>query len=172
MVTEVRGVRGGWADSGFIWNPVVNDSWYKLSCGDDEEGWSGKVMVDMAGLVGRSQLGLLLRLGQTQHNTDLQPKDAFRYPLFIMASSALSGIRSPASPRSGATSPRPNKFDSDLLKTYIKKLLASTLQTVPWPEFKERERGRALMKEVGDRVKERMLGTLVPPSEARKLNHL
>jgi hypothetical protein len=51
------------------------------------------------------------------------------------------------------------------LKTYIKKLLASTLQNVTWPEFKERERGRALMKEVGDRVKERMLGTLVRPSE-------
>ncbi|KAH9999410.1 hypothetical protein BJV77DRAFT_939774 [Russula vinacea] len=70
-----------------------------------------------------------------------------------MASSALSGVRSPASPRSGATSPRPSKFDSDQLKTYIKKLLASTLQNVTWPEFKERERGRALMKEVGDRVK-------------------
>jgi hypothetical protein len=82
-----------------------------------------------------------------------------------MASSALSGIRSPTSPRSGATSPRPNKFDSDLLKTYIKKLLASTLQSVTWPEFKERERGRGLMKEIGDRVKERMLGTLVRPSE-------
>jgi hypothetical protein len=53
------------------------------------------------------------------------------------------------------------------LKTYIKKLLASTLQTVTWPEFKERERGRALMKEIGDRVKERMLGTLEQPSEAR-----
>jgi len=51
------------------------------------------------------------------------------------------------------------------LKTYIKKLLASTLQNVTWPEFKERERGRALMKEVGDRVKERMLGALVRPSE-------
>jgi hypothetical protein len=45
------------------------------------------------------------------------------------------------------------------LKTYIKKLLASMLQNVAWPEFKERERGRALMKEIGDRVKERMLGT-------------
>jgi hypothetical protein len=92
-------------------------------------------------------------------------------PLSSMASSALSGVRSPASPRSGATSPRPSKFDSDQLKTYIKKLLASTLQNVTWPEFKERERGRALMKEVGDRVKERMLGTLVTsvcPSEARE----
>jgi hypothetical protein len=51
------------------------------------------------------------------------------------------------------------------LKTYIKKLLASTLQNVTWADFKERERGRALMKEIGDRVKERMLGTLVRPSE-------
>jgi hypothetical protein len=84
-----------------------------------------------------------------------------------MASSALSGVRSPASPRSGATSPRPNKFDSDQLKTYIKKLLASTVQNVTWPEFKERERGRALMKEIGDRVKERMLGTLVPSVRPR-----
>jgi len=74
-----------------------------------------------------------------------------------MASSALPGIRSPASPRSGATSPRPNKFDSDQLKTYIKKLLASTLQNVAWAEFREKEKGRALMKEIGDRVKERML---------------
>ncbi|KAF8268314.1 hypothetical protein EI94DRAFT_1728275 [Lactarius quietus] len=73
-----------------------------------------------------------------------------------MASSGFPGIRSPVSPRSGATSPRP-KFDSDQLKPYIKKLLSSTLQNVAWAEFKERERGRALVKEIGDRVKERML---------------
>jgi hypothetical protein len=78
-----------------------------------------------------------------------------------MASSSLSGIRSPTSPRSGATSPRPTKFDADQLKTYIKKLLASTLQNIAWTEFREKERGRALMKEIGDRVKERMLGALV-----------
>jgi len=74
-----------------------------------------------------------------------------------MASSTLPGIRSPVSPRSGATSPRPSKFDSDQLKTYIKKLLASTLQNVTWTEFREKERGRALMKEIGERIKERML---------------
>ncbi|KAI0254303.1 hypothetical protein BJV78DRAFT_1121771 [Lactifluus subvellereus] len=75
-----------------------------------------------------------------------------------MASSGLPGVRSPASPRSGATSPRP-KFDSDQLKPYIKKLLDSTLQNVTWADFrdKERERRGALMKEIGDRVKERML---------------
>lgn len=77
-----------------------------------------------------------------------------------MASSAFPGIRSPVSPRSGATSPRP-KFDSDQLKPYIKKLLSSTLQNVAWAEFKERERGRALVKEIGDRIKERMLGAHV-----------
>ncbi|KAH9978044.1 hypothetical protein BGW80DRAFT_1285539 [Lactifluus volemus] len=73
-----------------------------------------------------------------------------------MASSTLPGLRSPASPRSGATSPRP-KFDSDQLKPYIKKLLSSTLQDVTWADFKEKERKGALMKEIGDRVKERML---------------
>jgi hypothetical protein len=82
-----------------------------------------------------------------------------------MASSTLPGLRSPASPRSGATSPRP-KFDSDQLKPYIKKLLSSTLQDVTWADFKEKERKGALMKEIGDRVKERMLGTHVslPPN--------
>ncbi len=77
-----------------------------------------------------------------------------------MASSGFPGIRSPVSPRSGATSPRP-KFDSDQLKPYIKKLLSSALQNVAWADFKERERGRALVKEIGDRVKERMLGAHV-----------
>jgi hypothetical protein len=91
-----------------------------------------------------------------------------------MASSSLSGIRSPVSPRSGAASPRPSKFDADQLKTYIKKLLASTLQNVTWTEFRDKERGRALMKEVGDRVKERMLGALVSRTHRRmpgKLSH-
>ncbi|KAH9963172.1 hypothetical protein BC827DRAFT_1193805 [Russula dissimulans] len=74
-----------------------------------------------------------------------------------MANSTLSGIRSPVSPRSGATSPRPSKFDSDQLKTYMKKLMDSTLQNVTWTEFREKERGRALMKEIGERIKERML---------------
>jgi hypothetical protein len=113
---------------------------------------------------------------QTEHNNSPRPTTDNRAAQTrvstrpIMASSALSGIRSPTSPRSGATSPRPNKFDSDQLKTYIKKLLASTLQSVTWPEFKEREKGRALMKEIGDRVKERMLGTPVQPSEDPETN--
>lgn len=66
------------------------------------------------------------------------------------------GLRSPPPPRSGAPSPRP-KFDTDLLRAYMKKLLSSTLQTATWPEPKERERVKAWMKEIGERVKERML---------------
>ncbi|KJA30125.1 hypothetical protein HYPSUDRAFT_126350 [Hypholoma sublateritium FD-334 SS-4] len=66
------------------------------------------------------------------------------------------GLRSPPPPRSGAPSPRP-KFDADLLRAYMKKLLSSTLQTATWPEPKERERVKAWMKEIGERVKERML---------------
>jgi hypothetical protein len=67
-----------------------------------------------------------------------------------------SGLRSPPHPRSSAASPRP-KFDSDLLKVYIKKLLSSTLQSSTWPEAKERDRVKSWIKEIGERVKERML---------------
>jgi len=68
----------------------------------------------------------------------------------------VSGLRSPPPPRSSAASPRP-KFDSDLLKAYMKKLLSSTLQHNSWPEPKERERVKTWIKEIGERVKERML---------------
>lgn len=77
-------------------------------------------------------------------------------PLLSYTMAYASGLRSPPPPRSSASSPRP-KFDSDLLKAYMKKLLSSTLQTSTWPEPKERERVKAWMKEIGERVKERML---------------
>ena len=73
------------------------------------------------------------------------------------------GVRSPPPTvsRSDASSPsappRP-KFDSELLKAYIKKLLSTTLQTASWPPLRERERTKAWCKEIGERVKERMLG--------------
>ncbi|KAF8974409.1 hypothetical protein BDZ97DRAFT_20928 [Flammula alnicola] len=70
--------------------------------------------------------------------------------------SYASGLRSPPPPRSSASSPRP-KFDSDLLRAYMKKLLSSTLQTSAWPDAKERDRVKGWMKEIGERVKERML---------------
>ncbi|KAI0921543.1 hypothetical protein AcW2_006481 [Taiwanofungus camphoratus] len=66
------------------------------------------------------------------------------------------GLRSPPTPRSNASSPRPT-FDSDLLRAYMKKLLQTTLQNSTWPEPRERDRIKAWMKEVGERVKERMI---------------
>ncbi|KAF8897370.1 hypothetical protein BD779DRAFT_1667360 [Infundibulicybe gibba] len=66
------------------------------------------------------------------------------------------GLRSPPPiSRSDAPSPK-QKFDADLLKAYIKKLLSSTLQNHAWPEPKERERVGEWIKEIGERVKERM----------------
>ncbi|EDR12937.1 uncharacterized protein LACBIDRAFT_292969 [Laccaria bicolor S238N-H82] len=67
-----------------------------------------------------------------------------------------SGLRSPTPSRSSAPSPR-QKFDTDLLKAYIKKLLSSTLQNNVWPEAREKDRVKGWMKEIGERVKERML---------------
>lgn len=75
-----------------------------------------------------------------------------------MSSGLLAGMRSPTTPRSeSAPSPRP-KFDSELLKTYVKTLLSMTLQGATWPEPRERDKVRAWMKEIGERVKERMIG--------------
>ncbi|KAI0770781.1 hypothetical protein BC629DRAFT_1715808 [Irpex lacteus] len=67
-----------------------------------------------------------------------------------------SGLRSPSNPRSGAPSPRPN-FDADLLRAYVKKLLQTNLSSAVWPPARERERVKQWMKEIGERVKERML---------------
>ncbi|GBE79313.1 hypothetical protein BKA93DRAFT_820077 [Sparassis latifolia] len=67
-----------------------------------------------------------------------------------------SGLRSPTTPRSGAASPR-QTFDVELLRAYMKKLLQTTLHNASWPEPRERDRIKAWMKEIGERVKERML---------------
>ena len=48
-------------------------------------------------------------------------------------------------------------FDADLLKAYMKELLQSTLRSATWPEPRERDKVKAWMKEIGERVKERML---------------
>ncbi|KAI0663062.1 hypothetical protein C8Q70DRAFT_490500 [Cubamyces menziesii] len=80
----------------------------------------------------------------------------------VMASG--SGLRSPPTPRSSAPSPRPSApsprptFDSDLLRAYMKKLLQTTLQSASWPEPRDRDKVKAWMKEIGERVKERMIG--------------
>jgi len=39
----------------------------------------------------------------------------------------------------------------------MKKLLSTNLQTAVWPEPSERDRVKAWIREIGDRVKERML---------------
>jgi hypothetical protein len=77
-----------------------------------------------------------------------------------MANLNASGLRSPPPPRSNATSPRP-KFDSELLKAYMKKLLSSTFQNNSWPEAKDRDRVKSWIKDIGERVKERM--TVIQP---------
>ncbi|KAJ3723163.1 hypothetical protein EV361DRAFT_803317 [Lentinula raphanica] len=69
---------------------------------------------------------------------------------------ANAALRSPPTPRSEVSSPRP-KFESELLKAYMKKLLSTTLSSAVWPEPKERDRVKSWMKEIGDRVKDRML---------------
>ncbi|EEB99288.1 hypothetical protein MPER_01061, partial [Moniliophthora perniciosa FA553] len=69
----------------------------------------------------------------------------------LLANMANSpGLRSPPTPRSEVSSPRP-KFDSDLLKAYIKKLLSSTLNSASWPESKDRDRVKTWMQEIGER---------------------
>lgn len=66
-------------------------------------------------------------------------------------------LRSPPPPRSPAGSPRP-KFDSESLRIYMKKLLLSTFQDNIWPDPKDQnDRIRAWNKEIGERVKERMV---------------
>ena len=53
-----------------------------------------------------------------------------------------------------------NRFDSDQLRAYMKKLLPSTLQGMVW-DSKDRDQSKAWTKEIGDRIKARMLGKCV-----------
>lgn len=66
------------------------------------------------------------------------------------------GLRSPPTPGSDAPPPR-QKFDTELLKAYMKKLLSTTFQNATWPEPKDRDNVKAWIKEIGERVKERMV---------------
>lgn len=76
----------------------------------------------------------------------------------MMTPMSPSGLRSPSSARSAAPSPRPT-FDCELLKAYMKKLLQTNLHSTVWPPARERDKVKSWMKEIGERVKERMLGT-------------
>lgn len=59
-----------------------------------------------------------------------------------------------------ACTKRIGRFDSDQLRAYMKKLLVSTLQGMTW-DPKDRENCKAWCKEIGERVKVRMLGELI-----------
>jgi len=69
----------------------------------------------------------------------------------------MTAMRSPTTPRSEVSSPR-QKFDSEMLKVYMKKLLPATLRSSVWPPSKDRDQVKLWIKEIGERVKERMLG--------------
>jgi hypothetical protein len=74
-----------------------------------------------------------------------------------------SAASSPAPSSSGGAPPAPRTpFNSDLLRAYMKKLLASTLGAATWPDPRERARVKGWMREIGERVKERMLGASAP----------
>lgn len=90
----------------------------------------------------------------------MKPNSIYRLHAGLWFSSAFmssNDIRNSLSPCSNAPSSRP-KFDSELLRGYIKKLLSTTLQNASWPTLKDRDRTRAWCKEIGERVKERMIG--------------
>lgn len=76
-----------------------------------------------------------------------------------------SGLRSPiapvSAPRSAAASPNRPKFDANLLRAYMKKLLASTLAGAPWPAQTDKDKVRLWCREIGERVKQRALGESV-----------
>ncbi|KAG2369976.1 hypothetical protein BDR07DRAFT_1265941 [Suillus spraguei] len=67
------------------------------------------------------------------------------------------GLRSPVL-RSGAVSPQAPRpaFDTEVLRAYVKKLLPATLSHAVWPHI-ERDQVKTWMKEIGERVKERMV---------------
>jgi hypothetical protein len=69
----------------------------------------------------------------------------------------MTATRSPTTPRSEVSSPRP-KFDSEMLKAYMKELLPATLRSSVWPSSKDRGQVKLWIKEIGERVKGRMLG--------------
>ncbi|KAG6329659.1 hypothetical protein ID866_9428 [Astraeus odoratus] len=65
-------------------------------------------------------------------------------------------FRSPIS-RSEAASPNPTRpaFDTELLRTYMKKLLQTTLQNAVWTN--DRDQLKSWMKDIKERIKDRMV---------------
>ncbi|KIO34027.1 hypothetical protein M407DRAFT_240872 [Tulasnella calospora MUT 4182] len=74
-----------------------------------------------------------------------------------MTSRVRSPMRvvSPLQPSNAPTPTRP-KFDVELLKSYMKKLISTTLEKERW-DSKDKDKQRAWCKEISERVKGRML---------------
>src|SRR6267154_1477143 len=87
----------------------------------------------------------------------LHSKSARRFSSVAGSMITSLGLRSPIS-RSGAVSPQPPRlaFDTEALRAYVKKLLPTTLSHAVWSSI-ERDQVKAWMKEIGERVKERMV---------------
>ncbi|KAG8759410.1 hypothetical protein FRC14_005984 [Serendipita sp. 396] len=77
----------------------------------------------------------------------------------ILSPSHTPAWSTPRSPLSSvaSTRPRPKKFDAEGLSGYIKHVLSSTLSSQRWPETKDRDKVKVWCREIGERVKERML---------------
>lgn len=69
---------------------------------------------------------------------------------------ASYGLRSP--PLGSEGLPARPSYDTETLKAYIKKLLSTTLQNAVFPNPREKERSKAWCKEIGERVKQKMIG--------------
>ncbi|KAG8979078.1 hypothetical protein FRC05_009288 [Tulasnella sp. 425] len=65
-------------------------------------------------------------------------------------------VVSPLQPSTSAPTPTRPKFDVDLLKSYMKKLISTTLEKERW-DSKDKDKQRAWCKEISERVKGRML---------------
>ena len=110
--------------------------------------WRSGVASPLAGLLPGS------RAAADRDPTFFGPPTFSELPSHFM----MTAMRSPTTPRSEVSSPR-QKFDSEMLKGYMKKLFPATLQSSVWPPSKDRDQVKLWIKEIGERVKERMLGT-------------
>lgn len=78
--------------------------------------------------------------------------------LILMAS---YGLRSPPLPETQMSRP---SYDTETLRAYIKKLLSTTLQNAVFPSPREKDKCKAWCKEIGERVKQKMIGTHTSPN--------
>lgn len=92
--------------------------------------------------------------------THLQSRHVSNNSSPVPNSNGSNASRSSA-PSPSASPTRP-KFDGLLLKTYMKKLLPSTLGSSTWPDAKDKDRVKMWCRELGERIKERAVGASLP----------